>query len=194
MTCENSRNGARQHRGRRDRHWNGQTRTWTGQTHRRGTMKRQAVVVADDRTPLIGDARPTGGRAHTDDETLRAGGVRHTAVEQGVRARQTRTVLPWGGGQREVGWTIFGWCRAETSGLARRPPLLRGRKSFVKQDFFFRNQPFAVHNTPPSVEPSLLNGCAFLNICALSPNGDPPRLHSPAVKRPIGPMPVRDPK
>jgi hypothetical protein len=50
----------------------------------------------------------TGTRSRTDEETLSVGGVRHTAVESGVRERQTRTVLPWGGGQREVGWTIFG--------------------------------------------------------------------------------------
>ena len=84
--------------------------------------------------------------------------------------------------------------RGKQPGWLGGPPLLRGRKSFVKQDFFFRNQPFAVHNTPPSAEPSLLNGCAFLNICTLSPNGDCLRLHSRAVNRPIGPMPVRDPK
>jgi len=46
------------------------------------------------------------------------------------------------------------------------PPLLRGRKSFVKQDFFFRYQPFAVHNTPPSADASLPNSCTLLNRCA----------------------------
>jgi len=44
-------------------------------------MKRQAIVVADDRAALIGDAGTTEARSRTDKETLRVGGVRHTAVE-----------------------------------------------------------------------------------------------------------------
>jgi hypothetical protein len=44
-------------------------------------MKRQSIVVADDRAALIGDAGLTGDRSRTDEETLHVGGVRHTAVE-----------------------------------------------------------------------------------------------------------------
>ena len=73
-------------------------------------------------------------------------------------------------------------------------PLLRARKSFVKQDFFFRNQPFAVHNTPPSADASLSNRCTFLNKCARPRHAGCPRPHSTTVKPAVGPIPARGPE
>ena len=73
-------------------------------------------------------------------------------------------------------------------------PLLRARKSFVKQDFFFRNQPFAVHNTPPFTDASLSNSCAFLNKCAHPRARKGPRPHSTTVKPAFGLIPAPGPE
>lgn len=97
---------------------------------------------------------------------------------------------PEGGG----GGRFSGSAARKQPGWLGGPPLLRGRKSFVKQDFFFRNQPFAVHNTPPFADASLPNSCAFLNECARLKRGGCPRPHSRTVKSATGPIPARGPE
>jgi hypothetical protein len=84
--------------------------------------------------------------------------------------------------------------RGKQPGWLGGPPLLRGRKSFVKQDFFFRNQPFAVHNTPPFTDASLSNNCTLLIKCARSPDGGCPRPQPTTVKPVVGPIPARRPQ
>jgi hypothetical protein len=84
--------------------------------------------------------------------------------------------------------------RGKQPGWLGGPPLLRGRKSFVKQDFFFRNQPFAVHNTPPSAESSLSNSCTFLNKCAYPRARKGLRPHSTTVKPAFGLTPAPGPE
>jgi hypothetical protein len=97
---------------------------------------------------------------------------------------------PEGGG----GGRFSGSAARKQPGWLGGPPLLRGRKSFVKQDFFFRNQPFAVHNTPPSTDASLPNSCTFLNKCAHPPRGECPAPHSTTVKPAFGPTPAPGPE
>ena len=97
---------------------------------------------------------------------------------------------PEGGG----GGRFSGSAARKQLGWLGGPPLLRARKSFVKQDFFFRNQPFAVHNTPPFADASLSNTCTYLNRCAHPRPGECPRLHSTTVKPAVGPIPAPDPE
>jgi hypothetical protein len=97
---------------------------------------------------------------------------------------------PEGGG----GGRFSGSAARKQPGWLGGPPLLRGRKSFVKQDFFFRNQPFAVHNTPPSTDASLPNSCTFLNKCARPRRGGCPSPHSTTVKPAFGPTPAPGPE
>jgi hypothetical protein len=97
-------------------------------------------------------------------------------------------------GRGRWGGRFSGSAARKQPGWLGGPPLLRGRKSFVKQDFFFRNQPFAVHNTPPFTDASLSNSCTFLNKCAHPRARKGPKPHSTTVKPAFGPIPAPGPE
>ena len=90
----------------------------------------------------MGNARPSERRPPTDDEPCGVGGVRQTAVQLGVRARQTRTVLPWGGGQREVGGRFSGGAARKLAGLARRTPFTTSPEILCQAGFLFSKSAF----------------------------------------------------
>lgn len=154
-------------------------------SNRRGRRSRSA-----DRS------RPTDGKAQPN---RRGNSARRWGTTYRSRVGRTSEADAYspslGRGPEGGGVDVFSGSAARKQlGWLGGPPLLRGRKSFVKQDFFFRYQPFAVHNTPPSADASLSNSCALLNKRQHPRVGEAPQPHSRSVKPAFGPTPAPDPE